>query len=408
MADPKHLGGDRWKVAVFLGRDADGRQIRPTRTFTADGIRAARKKAASIEAELRAAGARTDSALTVAQAAEDWWELWSKRGRSPRTREDYRRILDVHVLKWRLKDRPVREITTGQIDRWYASIPREKSSGVRKVGPARVRRIHAVVVQIFDQCVRDGELVVNPAKLARKPEANAERPQFVALEVVELIVAAAYKAHPVRGRALAFAGRTGLRRGEMAGLRWSRVLQEGAVLVDRAVVEVAGRFVDPKANCWPANGKGEKFPAGRWLIEKDTKAHQAETIALEAADLLLLTKQAEWQRAQAQLAGVKMPADPFLFAYRPPFDRPPHPNDLSDWHAKACADAKVEDVRLHDLRHHHLSVYLAAGATLEETRQRARHKSITTTMGYLEADRGRQRELLSRLAPLELPSADEG
>lgn len=40
--------------------------------------------------------------------------------------------------------------------------------------------------------------------------------------------------------------------------------------------------------------------------------------------------------------------------------------------------------------------------TLAEAQQRLRHKSIQTTMGYLEADPARQRELLARLPRLDV------
>lgn len=388
----RDLGDDRWQVVVFLGRDEHLRQKRSARTIRAHGKREAERKAVKVEAELREAADRTD--LTLAQASEDWWAAWSKKqDRSPRTREDYRNILDTHILPSRLARQPIAKLKTGQIEAWYSELL-EQVPGRRPVKASRVKRIHAVMTQVFDHSIKNEHIVLNRTKLADKPTPHPERRTFVAPEVVGRIVAAAYQAHPARGRALAFAGRTGLRRGELAGLRWSRILEEGAILVDRAVVAVDPRFAG-KVRTWPTG-------QGRVLVEKDTKAHNDEPIMLEDVDMLLLAQQAEWQRQEAELADVKLPVDPFLFANVPPFAAPVNPNAITKWHVAACKAAGVTGVRLHDLRHHHASVYLAAGATLAEAQQRLRHKSIQTTMGYLEADPARQRELLARLPRLDV------
>lgn len=395
----RHLGDDRWQCAVYLGRDENGAQRRKTRTFRARSKREATSKGHQVEADLRAELDRV--VVTVAQAAEDWWPRWLERERSPSTVESYRIILDRHILAGPLAGVPVEDVTTAAVERWYGQL----RSGDDGLSPARIRRIHAVLTQVFKQCVRARQLVVNPAADAWKPAGNAKRRQFVAPEVVAQILAAAHDIDPTHARVLAVAGRTGLRRGELAGLRWSRIVAaERAILVERSVIEVAGKHIARKDARWPANSKGAQWPDGRWLVEKDTKAHNVEPVLLSAGDVALLTQQAQWQQTEAEKAGVKLAADPFLFAVTPPFDRPIHPDTLTRWHLQACEAAGVTGVRLHDLRHHHASVYLAAGATLEETRQRLRHKSIQTTMGYLEADRSKQSELVDLTPRWELGS----
>src|SRR5690348_8252017 len=137
MAFLKHLGGDRWKVAVYLGKNPDGTQRRPTRTFTASGKKDAAKKAAKLEAEIREAADRT--VVTVAQAAEDWWPRWLERERSPSTVESYRIILDKHIAAAPFAQLAVEDVTTGTVERWYGSL---RTNTEAPLSPARIRRIH--------------------------------------------------------------------------------------------------------------------------------------------------------------------------------------------------------------------------------------------------------------------------
>ena len=71
----RHLGGDRWQVTVYVGRDENGRQRRVTQVFNADGKRAAGRMAPAIEARLRDSTPGMDSMTrTVAWLADRWQE----------------------------------------------------------------------------------------------------------------------------------------------------------------------------------------------------------------------------------------------------------------------------------------------------------------------------------------------
>lgn len=384
VADPVDLGGGRWLARIFINRHpATGEliRLRADRRFEADGIRRARTQARQIEATIRSEleAAQHNPTPTVRQAAEDWWVLWSKRTRSPTTRKSYRSILDVHILDAPFADKAVDKITTGEVERWYSSLD---------VAPATVRRIHAVFNQVLRQQVRDGTLTQNPAELAYKPEARPKEKTHTPVGTINLILAAAARRHPVRARVLAFAARTGLRRGEVCGLRHSLVdVDRGAIKVAYNVVVANSRFV------------GGAVPAGRRTraVVKDPKAHQVAFVALDSQAVDVVVDQARWQ--------AEWPCcdDPYLWSVTPPFDQPLNPDTLGRWFAQAAKDAGVRGVTLHDLRHWQGSQVLEAGGTLQDAKERLRHRSMQTTQVYLHADPTKQQALAELIPRFELP-----
>jgi integrase len=390
--DPQHLGGDTWRIRVFLGLDRDtGKQLRKSRSFKADGIRRARAEARRVEDEIRAEYEQSKQAPpdTLRTAVERWWGLWRQRDRSPHTRQSYRQLIDNHILQSPMAEKPLTDVTVGDFDRWYVDL-------TKRVSPSTVQRINAVAVQVFDQCMRDGVLDRNPAALAHRPEVRSPRRQRTTQKQVEEILRAAMTGGEYRARALWFAAMTGLRRGELIALRWSRVDVDAEIaLIESNTVAVQGRFLDDAVD-------GDRRMV---MVEKDPKGHQVAAIALGEVAAAVVRAQMDWQIAMAQRAGVGIVEDPYLWQMAPPFDKPLWPDTVSHWMHDARLAAGHPQVRLHDLRHYQASVMLEVGATVEDVRERLRHRSIHTTSRYLEADTSKQKVLVAMLPELQLPAA---
>jgi integrase len=292
-------------------------------------------------------------------------------------------------------------VKVGELDRWYLSLP---------CSPARVQRINAVLAQVFRQCERDGTIDRNPAALAHKPEARPKAKTHMPVGVLNLLLEAAanppalqrpgwtgvrkFRSTPVRARALAFAALTGLRRGEVAGVRYSALdLDAGMLLVSRNVVVVPGVFV---------NAAGSRAPRA---VIKDPKAHQSATIRLNPQAVEIARRQTDWQLSFLDAINLD-PAelDPFLWSTDPPFDEPITPDVLTKWFRQAAKDAGISGFTFHDLRHWRGSQQLEVGGTVRDAQEALRHRSSATTMVYLHADLSKQGALADLLPVLELPS----
>lgn len=147
---------------------------------------------------------------------------------------------------------------------------------------------------------------------------------------------------------------TGLRRGELAALRWSDLdLDTGTLTVREQVVVVDGYD----------------------LIGPPKSASSHRTIALDKVTVELLRQL--WLRHIRTLADSGRNPDGYVFV-----DDNGHrlrPDYLTRRLATLIAQAGLPPVRLHDLRHGAASLALAAGVDLKVVQEMLGHSSIVTT-----------------------------
>jgi integrase len=153
---------------------------------------------------------------------------------------------------------------------------------------------------------------------------------------------------------------TGMRRGELLGLRWSDVDLDRAVLrVERSMEEtIKGglRFKEPKTR------------------------HGRRSITLPATAIAVLREHRKAQQERRlQLGQGKAPADALVFTT---WDgEPQSPNGLSKEWSRMLKQATLRPVTLHSLRHTHASHLIAAGHDVLAVSRRLGHGSPTITLG---------------------------
>ena len=206
---------------------------------------------------------------------------------------------------------------------------------------------------------RKGTLTRNPAALADPPRGSAERdgPEmhiWTAGELARFLDAIAdHRLAP----AYHLAAVTGMRRGEILGLRWADVdLNAKRLSVRQALIAVA----------YEMRFSNVKTAAGR------------RTIDLHAHDVDVLTR---WRRCQAEerlLIGSAWEDHGLVFCR--PDGRPIHPERFSRTFDQLLARHGMPDIRLHDLRHTHASLLLKAGVPIKVVSERLGHASAAFTL----------------------------
>ena len=148
-----------------------------------------------------------------------------------------------------------------------------------------------------------------------------------------------------------------MRRGEVAGLQWSDIDFDKAVIsVKREIVFVPG--------------KGH-------LVTPPKSAKSRRAIDITASDVVSLQRHSAVQAEQRLRAGPAWKDENWVFT-RPDGD---HiiPNDLSKAFRALCDRLGLPPVRLHDLRHPHASIMLLAGVHLKVVQERLGHASVGIT-----------------------------
>ena len=150
---------------------------------------------------------------------------------------------------------------------------------------------------------------------------------------------------------------TGMRRGEACGLRWEDVdLEKGRLSVRRALI-----------------------PHGDGVIVSEPKtARGRRSIALDPG-----TIEAPKAQAQRQLADQEDKREVWSdsgYVFTKESGEPLPPQMASRAFAQAAATAKLPRIRLHDLRHTHASLALAAGINPKVISERLGHATVSITL----------------------------
>ena len=292
--------------------------------------------------------------------AERWWSTTTSMRESTRARD--RRLLDEHVLP-RFGRRQLAAIGQLDVRAWVADL-----SG-QGLAPATVQKCYQTLAKIMAAAVDAGMLALSPCR--RIPLPRIEREERRYLDPAEVALLA--EAIGPRYQALVLVGAYGgLRVGELAALRRRRVdLLRGTVEVVESTTEVEGRLhVGPP-----------KTRAGRRTVGLPRRVVDA---------------------LKGQLAAYVDP-DPDALVFTAPQGGPLR---VSAFRARvwrpAVAAAGLDGLRLHDLRHTAVALWIAAGASPREVATRAGHASVRTVLDvyghlYPESDatlRGRLDDLI--------------
>ena len=297
--------------------------------------------------------------LTVRAWAEHWLDVQVQL--KPTTRARYRSILAVHILP-RWGNVELARVRHADVQKWVAELSLDRSA-------ATVRKIYRVLSQVLGSAVKDGRLVRNVAEGVALPRVHSKERRYLTHEqVAELADACAaipvskYASTTEADRAayrllVLFLAYTGLRWGELAGLRVSRLdlMRRRASIVETYVV-VDGHVVSSD----PKNHERREVPVPRFLIDQ-LAAH----VAGRPADALVFG---------GEKAGAPMRSRTFQRAV---FD-------------KAAAAVGLDGLTPHALRHTAASLAIAAGADVKVVQQMLGHKSATMTLdlyGHLFPDR---------------------
>ena len=152
------------------------------------------------------------------------------------TQHGYRTVLNVHLLPaWR--DWRLRDIERLAIQQWVAEKFRQQS------GWQTVRNAWVLLSSILETAVEYGYLSANPARGVKFPQqALKEKPAMIAGDSLAALLR--HVAEPYRTMVSLIAA-TGLRIGELLGLRWRALdLDLGTLAVRESVFE--GQFQRPK------------------------------------------------------------------------------------------------------------------------------------------------------------------
>lgn len=250
--------GIRWKVIVSGTDPATGKRRRHTPVFPTK--REAERAEAKLKTELNEGTHVARQNLKLAGYTKDWLPAMKAQVR-PSTWESYERNIRVHVIP-RIGGVSLQALTPTHLNKMYADLladgrrPGKDRRGKGKgLSPRTVAYVHTILHRCLGDATRDGLVQRNVAALARPPKQGdsdkAKQRTWSAAELRAFLSHIEGDARPWLYPVVHVAGTTGLRRGEVLGLRWNRVDLDAARLSIQETVVCVGhevRFSTPKTS----------------------------------------------------------------------------------------------------------------------------------------------------------------
>jgi integrase/DNA-binding transcriptional regulator YhcF (GntR family) len=225
----------------------------------------------------------------------------------------------------------------------------------KPLGASTVRQIHFILSGALKRAVRWRWLSANPITQAEPPAAPKPNPQPPTAREAARILAEAWS-DPEWGTLVWLAMVTGMRRGELCGIRWRHVDLEGGVLaLDRSI--------------------GQR---GSQMWEKDTKTHQHRRIALDPATVEVLIYHRSRCVARAEVLGFVLGDGAFVFSLAPDGSTYLQPNSVGQRYAKMVDHLGIQ-TSIHKLRHYSATELIAAGVDVRTVAGRLGHGGGGTT-----------------------------
>ena len=184
-------------------------------------------------------------------AEDDWLPLMQTRLRAS-TYDSYRRVLALHAYPY-IGHEPLGEVSPVVLNRLYSKLLVEgrRNGSSRGLHPRSVRYVHVILHGLLSHAVDVGLLPYNPAGRTRPPRVvNPLRSPGRSWTAKELRRFLEFIEGERDYPAYHLTAMTGMRRGEVVGLRWPEVdLENRRVLIRRTLVSVAYAVTDslPKA-----------------------------------------------------------------------------------------------------------------------------------------------------------------
>ena len=360
-----------WAIVIDLRDPATGKRRRKWHSFIGTK-RKAQDECARLISSLQGGTYLEPAKATVRQFLDRWLEHIKPRV-SPRTHERYGEIVRKN-LNPLLGAVVLTKLRPMQISDAYAkALSSGRRNGKGGLAPSTVRYLHVILKASMRQAVRWQMLARNPVDAVDPPkiERGTMRTYDLA-QTADLIDA-------TRGTRMTItvilAVLCGLRRGEIAALRWRNINLDVAQL---AVTESA-----------------EQTRAG--VRYKKPKSGKGRTVALSARVVSELRSHRVQQAQELLKLGVPLTDDAFVVAQAD--GCPLQPRTITHkWHQLLANNKTLPRIRFHDLRHAHATHMLSSGVHPKIASERLGHSKVGITMDlYSHVMPGMQEDAAARV-----------
>ena len=283
---------------------------------------------------------------TLGQWMDVWYENYAKIKVRPSSHQTYKGYIENHI-KPNMGDIPLEKLTTLDLQRLYKTllsrgrVDRLESKGQPKgLSPKTVRNIHQILSAALKLAQEQRIILTNPAEGCALPKVEHREMKTLPVEQLQSFLREAKDSGVFELYYLELA--TGLRRGELLGLKWEDIdLEHGDLRVRRQIARIDGRVVEAPL--------------------KTRNAYRTLPLAEDTVSILEEQKK-------------KVGSSPWVFPSAT--GGPISPDSVLHMLHRVLKRAGLPEVRFHDLRHTFATLALQNGVDI---------KTVSGMLGHFSA-----------------------
>ena len=285
---------------------------------------------------------------TIGQFVWRWFETHAVPNVSLKTQQGYRGSINRYIVP-AIGSLRLQHLDPSDLQRMYASIIN------RGLSARTALHVHRLMHRILRDAVRWNAVQRNVADAVTPPKVR--RPEMRIFTVQELQRFLDAAPDDAIGSTFQLAVLTGLRRSELAGLRWSDVD------VDRSVLRVTQTL---------------QRVSGHGLVIGEPKSTQSRRAVALGERAVKLLKGVKVRQLEEQLASGDL-YEETGYVFADALGAPIDPDRVSKVFRRTVAVADVPKLGIHSLRHLHASLALEQGVDMKTTSVRLGHSQISVT-----------------------------
>ena len=306
---------------------------------------------------------------TVGEWMEVWFEDYAKLKVRPSSHQTYRGYIDNHIRP-NIGDIPLEKLTSLDLQKLYKKlltkgrVERLEAKGQPKgLSTKTVRNIHQILSSALKLAQEQRIILANPAERCALPKVEHREMKTLPVEQLQSFLREARESGVFELYYLELA--TGLRRGELLGLKWEDIdLQKGDLRVRRQISRINGEVMEAPL--------------------KTKNAYRTLPLAEDTIDVL---------KEQREKVG----SSPWVFPS--PNGGPISPDSVLHMLHRVLKRAGLPRVRFHDLRHTFATLALQNGVDIKTVSGMLGHFSAGFTLDtYAHVTGAAQRQAAGKMA----------
>ena len=335
-------------VLCTFGKNADGKY---TKSYVTTRTKAEARRILAEHKKRIAAGTVIPLASDTLVARTEEFIRYKELSLAKSTIYGYKMILENHIRPY-FKDIRIQAITPADLRNYATHMSTRREN---KLSNTSIRRHMDLLSAVFDQAFNDELIPFNPLTRIEKIKPDTkEKTIYTAEELIKLI-------QSVKGTSLELpvylGGLMGMRREEMAGLKWENINWKNHTLTISSVRTQVGGIID------------EKEP-------KTAKSRRTLAIPDEVYEAL----QKEYKKEiKSKKMGERLERSSYVITK--PNGQPVRPNYISDRLCSHIRKYKMKPLTLHGLRHSFASLASHSSVPLQDISSALGHASPSITAG---------------------------